>query len=196
MAQFNVYRELVGTFFPIFFSFYLGAWCDLFGRKLLFKIYLTARCLDQVVIILCAYFIESPKEYLLFAPIPVALAGGLGAFMLAINAFVADITDSQYLAFRYGMIHLAGSLAKPIAPIFGAYLLKTGGYVCVFTTTLAGTILGAIVLVVMVRSYEWSPEKKHVNSMTLDTILANDDLIHCTIDRKKCLQYPTSHRLL
>ena len=91
---------------------------------------------------------------------------------------------------------MAGSLAKPIAPIFGAYLLKTGGYVCVFTTTLVGTMLGAIVLVVMVRSYEWNPEKKHVNSMTLDTILVNDDLIHCTIDRKKCLQYPTSHRLL
>ena len=163
---------LVGTIFPVFFSFYLGAWCDLFGRKLLFKIYLTARCLEQVVVILCAYFIESPKEYLLIAPIPVALAGGFGAWMLAVNAFVADITDSQYLAFRYGMIHLAGSLAKPIAPMFGAYLLKTGGYVCVFTTSLAGTILGALLLVVMVRSYEWKSEKKHVSFLKVKTIMS------------------------
>ena len=160
VAQFNVYRMLVGTIFPVFFAFYLGAWCDLFGRKLLFKLYLTARCLDQVVVILCAYFLESKKEYLLLASIPTALAGGFGAWMLAINAFVADITSSEYLAFRYGMIHLAGSLARPIAPIFGAYLLKTGGYVCVFTTSLAGTLLGSLLLLVMIRSYEWNPEKK------------------------------------
>ena len=64
---------LVGTIFPVFFAFYLGAWCDLFGRKLLFKIFLIARCLDQVVVILCAYFLESPKEYLLLSSIPTSL---------------------------------------------------------------------------------------------------------------------------
>ena len=75
VAQFAVYQMLVSTIFPVFFSFYLGAWCDLFGRKLLFKIYLSARCMDQIIVILCAYFVNSPKEYLLLAKIPSSLAG-------------------------------------------------------------------------------------------------------------------------
>ena len=70
-----VYKMIVGTFFPVFFSFYLGAWCDLFGRKLIFKMYLSAKCVEQIIVIVCAYFLESPKEWLLLAPIPTALAG-------------------------------------------------------------------------------------------------------------------------
>ena len=126
VAQFTVYKMLVGTIFPVFFAFYLGAWCDLFGRKLLFKIFLIARCLDQVVVILCAYFLESPKEYLLLSSIPTSLAGGMPGWFLAVNAFIADISSPDFRAFRYGMIHLAGSLARPIAPIVGAYLLSSG----------------------------------------------------------------------
>ena len=75
VAQFIVYKMIVGTFFPVFFSFYLGAWCDLFGRKLIFKLYLSAKCVEQIIVIVCAYYLESPKEWLLLAPIPTALAG-------------------------------------------------------------------------------------------------------------------------
>ena len=74
-ASFSVYQTLVATIFPIFFSFYLGAWCDLFGRKLIFKLYLSAKCVEQIIVIVCAYYLESPKEWLLLAPIPTALAG-------------------------------------------------------------------------------------------------------------------------
>ena len=47
-------------------------------------------------------------------------------WFLAVNAFIADISSPDFRAFRYGMIHLAGSLARPIAPIVGAYLLSSG----------------------------------------------------------------------
>ena len=73
--QFRVYQTLVSSLFPIFFSFYLGAWCDLFGRKLLFFIYLMSRCVEQVVVIICAVFLQSKKEYLLLQNIPAAISG-------------------------------------------------------------------------------------------------------------------------
>ena len=73
--QFRVYQTLVSSLFPIFFSFYLGAWCDLFGRKLLFFIYLFSRCVEQCVVIICAVFLESRKEYLLLQNIPAAISG-------------------------------------------------------------------------------------------------------------------------
>ena len=40
LNHFNVYVTLITSIFPIFFSFYLGAWADLFGRKFLFYVVL------------------------------------------------------------------------------------------------------------------------------------------------------------
>lgn len=161
-AQFGVYKTLVGAVFPVFFSFYMGAWCDLFGRKLIFYIYLTARILEQVVVIICAILLLSPKEYLLFASLPQAFAGGYGVWIMAINAFIADISPPDTLAFRYGMLHLASSLGRTIAPPVGAYLFTTGGYTCVFTASLVGTSLGALFLTIRVRSFKWTPKKSQV----------------------------------
>ena len=70
-----MYQTLVSSLFPIFFSFYLGAWCDLFGRKLLFFIYLVSRMMEEAVVIICGIFLESKKEYLLLQNIPAAISG-------------------------------------------------------------------------------------------------------------------------
>merc|ERR1740129_1064429 len=40
-AYYSQYKTLASTIFPIFFAFYMGAWCDMFGRKLLMKIFLS-----------------------------------------------------------------------------------------------------------------------------------------------------------
>ena len=92
VAQFNVYASLLESIFPAFFAFYMGAWCDMFGRKLILYMYFTCTILKQICVIICAYYLESPKEYLLFAGIPESVAGGRAAFYLAINAFMSDIT--------------------------------------------------------------------------------------------------------
>jgi MFS family permease len=80
--------------------------------------------------------------------------------MLAINAFISDITEPDNRAFRYGMLHLASSLGRPIAAPIGAYLLKTGGYVCVFCTSLVGIVIGAVFLLIRIQSFKWKPVKK------------------------------------
>ena len=65
-----MYVSLLESIFPAFFAFYMGAWADMFGRKLLFYICLSASISKQIMIIICAYFMESPKEYLLMANLP------------------------------------------------------------------------------------------------------------------------------
>ena len=75
MAQFSVYKILINSIFPIFFAFYLGAWADLFGRKLLLKLFFAAYILQAAIEVLCAYFIDSKKEWLLLASVPFTLVG-------------------------------------------------------------------------------------------------------------------------
>ena len=95
------------------------------------------------------------KYYLIFDP------GGKAIWMLAINAFMTDITKPDERAFRFGMIHLASSLGRPLASPLGAYLLRTGGFLCVFSTTLVGIFIGAISLLLRIHKYKWNPPKSN-----------------------------------
>jgi len=170
LNHFNVYTTLMTSIFPIFLSFYLGAWADLFGRKPLFYLVLGAYFLSQCVTTVCAYFIDSKKEYLLLAHVPTALSGGWAVWMLAMNAFVADITAPEDRAFRYGMMHLAHSLGRPLGAPLGAYLLRTGGFLCVFSSALVGITIGSVYLLYRIRSYKWNPpktDKKKRNNFSL-----------------------------
>ena len=164
LNQFNVYKTLIGSVFPIFFSFYLGAWTDLFGRKFLFYVFLIGFSTEQAIILVCAHFFESTKEYLLLAYIPTSLSGGLPVWLLTVNAFISDISLPEDRAFKFGMVHLAHFLGKPPSTIFGAYLLRTGGYVCVYASSLLCIAIGAILLTWRINRFQWKPERKSIVS--------------------------------
>ena len=82
--------------------------------------------------------------------------------MLAINAFISDISEPETRAFRYGMLHIAYRIGSPLGAPLGAYLLRTGGFVCVFATSLTGIVLGSIWCVVRLRPFKWNPKKEQV----------------------------------
>ena len=75
VAQFLVYKTLISSIFPIFFAFYLGAWADLFGRKLLLLLFFIAYFLQAIIEMVCAYYEDSKKEFLLIAGVPFTLVG-------------------------------------------------------------------------------------------------------------------------
>ena len=74
-AQFSVYKTLISSIFPICFAFYLGAWADLFGRKLLLCLFFVVYVLQSIIELICAYFEDSKKEYLLISGVPFTLVG-------------------------------------------------------------------------------------------------------------------------
>ena len=84
-ATFNVYMMMVYTLFPIFFSFYLGSWCDIFGRKLLIKIYLMSKILAKCGVIVLAYFMNSSKYWILLCSIPYGIAGNCNKKFITIS---------------------------------------------------------------------------------------------------------------
>ena len=96
VAQYNVYSTYVYTIFPAIFAFYLGAWADLFGRKILIYMGITSSIIKIGLTIICAYFMDSSKYYLLATEVPVSLTGGFFGWMIAINAFLSDITSKKW----------------------------------------------------------------------------------------------------
>ena len=59
-----VYSTIAQYLVPAVLAFYLGAWCDLFGRKVVIFAFLSAKIFQDAWNTLNAYFIEWPKEYL------------------------------------------------------------------------------------------------------------------------------------
>ena len=49
-----------------------------------------------------------------------------------------------------------------MATPFGAYLLRTGGYICVFSTEMLCLTIGSIILVWRLQKYKWNPPKTMV----------------------------------
>ena len=64
--------------------------------------------------------------------------------------------------FCSGMVSIVQMLASPLSPPVGAYLFKTGGYVCVFSAQTAVLVIAALYLVWKIRAYQWKPSKKTV----------------------------------
>jgi len=104
---------MVTSIFPIFFAFYLGAWCDIFGRKLCMYLFLIAKSVGQGFLIVNAAFLSMKKEWYLLTFVPstligkndkififtfhrntltLMLPGGYSAFSIGLSAFMADIS--------------------------------------------------------------------------------------------------------
>ena len=112
-----------------------------------------------------AYFMEWPKEYMLFSVnAPVALSGGHLAFSMGITAFVADISKPHQRSFRMAMMHLSRVFGKPFGTQMGKYLYFTGGYLCVIGATVLGRILGFTFLLVRLELFKWKPNNENVST--------------------------------
>ena len=103
-----------------------------------------------------SYFMEWPKEYLLFSVnLPVALSGGHITFSMGIAAFITEISTPEQRTFRLATIHFVQSLGGPIGTMIGAYLWEVGGYLCVFGASMIGKLITLIFLVIRLEMFKW-----------------------------------------
>ena len=174
LTNFNVYKTLATSLIPIFMAFYLGAYMDLFGRKPIMYWFLMTTAVQKTISLLCAYFFQSSKWYILLAYIPASLGGGNTAWNLAVSAFLADITVPEERAFRYGMLGWVKKLGNPLAAQAGKYILEAGGYTAVFSTTLACIVLGGLLLIWRVQKYDWNPPKKALKRQSFSPLVIKD----------------------
>ena len=102
-------------------------------------------------------------------------------WMLAINAFISDISEPDTRAFRYGILNICSQLGSPIGAPLGAYLLRRGGFICVFATSLTGIVLGSIWCVISIWPYKWTPKKELVCNMIKSYYIVATQYIICII---------------
>ena len=158
VAQYQVYESIVDHLFPVIFSFFLGSWSDSFGRKWLLYLYFVICIIQTGGLMLNSYFMEWPKEFLLFSVnLPVALSGGHITFSMGIAAFITEISTPEQRTFRLATVHFVEGMGGPLGTLLGAYLWEVGGYLCVFGTSLVGKVLTLAFLVIRLEMFQWKP---------------------------------------
>ena len=96
MAQFYVYQTMASSVFPVFFAFYLGAWCDTFGRKICIFLFLFTKIISCIGVVLVAYFMDSRKEWYLLSLIPTSLVGKLCTSYAKVSTDLNDLNNICY----------------------------------------------------------------------------------------------------
>ena len=128
-------------------------------RKLLLYLYFFTRSAEGGLLMLNAWYLSWPKEYLLFTVhVPAALVGGHLAFNMGVNAFISDISHPSQRSFRIAMVYFAATIGYPAGTKLGTYLYGQGGYLCVFGTSTAGRFVGAVFLVIRLEMFKWNPK--------------------------------------
>lgn len=102
-ANILVARNLIESIGPGLMSLFLGPWSDRFGRRPVVIAsligYILTNCMSVSIAWLSTMHAINPWAYVL-ASMPVALSGGLCAFLMCSYCYISDVTTTENRALR------------------------------------------------------------------------------------------------
>lgn len=125
-------------------SCYIGAWTDRYGRKLPVMLSTIGMFFTSLGSVICAYFLDSPVEYLY---VPAAFAGIFGGNISLIGivySCASDTTSLELRTMKYAYIELSRGLAMASGIAAGGWIYNFFGYPAVFYFSLGGFCVSLI----------------------------------------------------
>ena len=138
MSSFYNYISLAEHFVPILMSFYLGSWSDHWGRKPFIYMTMTGMLFSSVMNLMNAIFLKEWNKWIWIISVVLsknAFAGQLG-FYLVVYSFISDNSRDRERTLRLAILSFTWHITQPAGGPVGAWLLVSGGYVCVFSASL------------------------------------------------------------
>jgi len=121
-ALYSTYRNLIEAGLPILFSLFLGPWSDKHGSKIPMVIPLIGYTMSASLFYVFSYIENLDPGLLLLASVPVALSGGMIAFVLSAFRYVASITSTENRSFRIAVAEGSWFVGSPIGLLGSAYV--------------------------------------------------------------------------
>jgi len=123
---------------PILLSFYIGSWSDHFGRKPFLALCMAGKMAAAFCNLLNAIFLDQWSRWVWLATVmPIQnISGGYLTFIMMTYSFIADNSTQRERMARLGFASLMWAVSQPISYPFGSLLFDSGGYICVFSTSL------------------------------------------------------------
>lgn len=147
VSNLNIYGSLIENIPSVILVLFLGPWSEKNGRKPPMLAPLVGHLCSVSLYILNYYFTSWPAEYILFASIPCGLFGGSATLLMALNSYMADITNTQSRTSRLSIMYGSMTISYPIASFVSIYIYTYGGYFAIWGTSLG---LGTIALLYII----------------------------------------------
>jgi len=132
--------------FPVLFVLFLGAWSDVYGRKLPYVLSILGYVVRYALLILSVYFTSWNAEVTAaVSSIPVAITGSRTAISMVIYSYVTDTTSIRERTVRVGVATAVRTFGKSLGSALGGQMSKAGmGYYVIFGVSGGLDLLGLL----------------------------------------------------
>jgi PCFT/HCP family folate transporter-like MFS transporter 1/3 len=130
----GVWSSVLDNAFPVIFVLFLGAWSDVYGRKLPYLLSIFGYVLRYALLMLSVHFTSwNAQVVAVVSSLPVALTGSRTALSMVIYSYVTDTTSIKERTFRVGVLTAVRTFGKSLGSAVGGHMSKKGmGYYAIF----------------------------------------------------------------
>ncbi|ROT69739.1 putative proton-coupled folate transporter [Penaeus vannamei] len=158
-SVFTFYNSIIMSVIPLIFVLFMGAWSDIYGRKIPLLITLTAHVLHAGGYLLSNWQTSWPVEVIYFVTLLEALGGANVGLLSTTISYISDICPEKTRTSRVSTANSLWYLGGPVGTLVGALVIKYGGYNLALLLVLLA-YLSAVLYVVFVIKESHGPFAK------------------------------------
>lgn len=185
VAGINTYRQIIDNAFPVLYVLFLGAWSDIYGRKLPILLTMFGYIVRYMALLIAVYFPDTNAHVVaVITSLPVSLTGGRTAVSMSLYSYVADTTSLRDRTFRVGVITAIRTFGKSAGSALGGILKGQGyDYVTIFAIGGSMDVLAFAYTLFFVRNTRKDSQGRKKNKLDICTEVFN---VRHVIEAAKC----------
>lgn len=145
---------IINSFFPPFYTLFLGSWSDTYGRKTIMMMsfigYSSTMACYTIFTYISEYYTPLTSWVILISELPMTLLGGWPLLDVAACCYVTDISERTKHAFRLGMIGVLNYSMSFACNMSSSFIYEATNASILFTISLLFCISGLILLIIIV----------------------------------------------
>ncbi len=144
VANLKIYRRTLGVIPAVIFTLAAGPWSDRHGRRPIIVLATVGQLAANLNYLVCSHFFKELRaEFLLLEMVENCL-GGTQCFIMALYAYVADVTESGNRTKRMAFLAGIWALGTAVGKNLGALIKERFGYVANFAVGCSFPVLSVL----------------------------------------------------
>ncbi|KAE9541328.1 hypothetical protein AGLY_004573 [Aphis glycines] len=171
VTKMMLWQSFIQNMVPCVLVMFVGSWSDRNRKRKPFMLLpIIGELVRNIGLIACVYFFyELPMEIAgIVETIPPAVTGGLPVLILAVFAYVGDISTVENRTVRVGFVSLFFSISITFGSALSGIVYRDYGFYGVYVISTALYLFSFIYCIVVIKDIEPDVEKYHENHIAVE----------------------------